>query len=222
MNKLITVIIPVKNGTNYLREALESLRSQDMDLEIIVVDDASDDGTAALAEEYGCTVIRHDVCRGQVVAKNEGIAVARGGFIMFMDHDDVIRPGALKVMYETLEASPETAAVMAKVQDFISPEIGPMPGVLVRKEAYHGLFTGAVLIRKSALETIGPFNEDLHTGEIIEWQTKMDANHLQIKKIDFVATDRRIHRTNFGRTDAKTEFKDYAAILRERLKSIKK
>ena len=222
MNKLISVIIPVKNGTNYLREALESLLGQGMDLEILVVDDASDDGSGELAAEYGCTVIRHDVSRGQVVAKNEGIAAAGGSYILFMDHDDVMRPGALKVLYESLEASPETAAVMAKVQDFLSPEIGPMPGVLVRKEAYHGLFTGAVLIRKSALDAIGPFNETLHTGDIIDWQTKMEAHHLPIRKIDLVATDRRIHRTNFGRTDSRTEFKDYASILRERLKTMKK
>ena len=221
-HKTITVIIPVKNGINYLREALESLVSQGMDLEIIVVDDASDDGTATLAREYGCTVIRHDVCRGQVVAKNTGIAAVNGRFIMFMDHDDVMRPGALKELFESLEASPEAGAVMAKVQDFLSPDAGPMPGVLIRQEAYHGLFTGAVLIRKSALDVIGPFDETRHTGEIIEWQTRMDANHLQIKKIDIVATNRRIHRTNFGRTDAKTEFKDYAAVLRERLKSIRK
>ena len=222
MNKLISVIIPVKNGTNYLGEALESLLGQGMDLEIIVVDDASDDGTADLARKYGCTVISHDVCRGQIVAKNSGMAAASGQYVMFMDHDDVMRPGVLRVMYDNLEASPVTAAVMAKVQDFLSPELEQMPGVLIRPEPYYGLFTGALLTRKSAFDIIGPFAESRHTGEIIEWQTKMDANHLQIKKIELVATNRRIHRTNFGRTDAKTEFKDYASILRERLKAIKK
>ena len=46
----------------------------------------------------------------------------------------------------------------------------------------------------------------------------MDSNGLKIKKIDFVSTKRRVHATNFGKTHAKTEFRDYAAILRAKLK----
>lgn len=45
----------------------------------------------------------------------------------------------------------------------------------------------------------------------------MYANHLKIKKLDFVATNRRIHSSNFGKTQQKTEFKDYAALLRAKL-----
>ena len=58
----------------------------------------------------------------------------------------------------------------------------------------------------------------MHAGEIIEWQSKMDSNGLKIKKIDFVSTKRRVHSTNFGKTNQKTEFKNYAAILRAKLK----
>ena len=221
MNQLITVIIPVKDGTNYLREALDSLRAQEMDLEIIVVDDGSSDGTAALAESNDCRVLRHETSKGQIAAKNTGLRAATGEYVLFLDHDDRIRPGALKVLYDTLEAEPGTAAVMARVQDFLSPDAGPMPGTVVRPDAYHGLFTGAVLIRKSALDAIGPFTEGRHTGEIIEWRTKMDARGFKIEKIDLVATDRRIHRTNFGKTAAGVEFKDYAAVLRERLRAKK-
>ena len=219
MNKTISVILPVKDGLNYLGEALESLRAQEMDLEIIVVDDGSADGTAAFAEGRGCRVIRRETSKGQIAAKNTGLRAAAGEYILFLDHDDRMRPGALRVLYDTLEADPGTAAVMARVQDFLSPDVGPMPGTFVRPDAYHGLFTGAVLIRKSALDAIGPFTEGRHTGEIIEWKTKMDAKGLPIKKIDLVSTDRRIHRTNFGKTASGIEFKDYAAVLRARLKA---
>ena len=50
----------------------------------------------------------------------------------------------------------------------------------------------------------------------------MDANGFRIKKIDLVSTDRRIHHTNFGQTDGKVEMKNYASVLRERLKMMKK
>lgn len=220
-NRLITIIIPVKNGMNYLPEALESLRRQEMDIEIVAVDDGSTDATAEFARQHGCKVLSHGVSRGQVAAKNTGLKAASGDYVMFMDHDDVMRPGALRALYDALEASPDIAAVMAKVQDFLSPDAGPMPGTVVRPDAYYGLFTGAVLMRRSAMDAVGPFSESLHTGEIIEWQGRMDANHLVVKKIDLVSTDRRIHRTNFGRTDGKVEFKDYAAVLRERLRRMK-
>ena len=90
MKKLISVIIPVKNGSNYLREAIDSLKKQDVPVQIIVVDDGSTDDTAAIASGCGCEVVSHPFCKGQVAAKNTGLAVASGEFVMFMDHDDVI------------------------------------------------------------------------------------------------------------------------------------
>ena len=223
MKKGISVIIPVKNGSNYLSEALESLQAQEYpDLQIIVVDDGSTDDTASIASSCGCEVLSHPVCKGQVAAKNTGLAAAKGEFVMFMDHDDVMRPGVLKVMVESIEADPEVSAVQAMVKDFISPEIGSMPGTVVRPEPYYGLFTGAILIRHKDFDTIGPFSESRNTGEIIEFTSKMEANGFIIKKLNFVSTDRRIHNSNFGKTNKGTEFKDYASILRERLKMMRK
>ena len=136
MGKRVSVIIPVKNGSNYLREAIESLNRQDVPMEIIVVDDGSNDDTAAIASSYGCVVISHPVCKGQVAAKNTGLAAAKGEYVVFMDHDDVMRKGALKTMCSTIEADPEISAVQAMVKDFISPEIGQMPGTIVRPERF--------------------------------------------------------------------------------------
>ena len=212
----------MKNGSNYLREAIQSLANQDVPVEIIVVNDGSTDDTAKIAASLGCKVLSHPVSKGQVAAKNTGIKEASGDFVLFLDHDDVMREGALKAMYDEIESDPEVSAVQAMVKDFLSPEIGSMPGTVIRPEPYYGLFTGAILIRRSVFDTIGPFSESIHTGEIIEWSTKMDANGFRIKKIDLVSTDRRIHHTNFGKTDGKVEMKNYASVLRERLKMMKK
>lgn len=219
---LISVIIPVKNGTNYLGEALESLRRQNLNLEIIVVDDGSTDATAELAEKAGCVVLRHHVSRGQVAAKNTGIAAAKGGYILFLDHDDKVRDGALNTMLDALQAAPEASAVQAMVKDFRSPEIPDLPGILVRPEPFYGLFTGAILIRREVFDKIGPFSENVHTGEIIEWFSRVEAIGGKVIKLDLVSTDRRIHQTNFGRTDRQEEMKNYAAVLRERLKALRK
>ena len=188
-------------------------------MEIIVVDDGSEDETVSIAREFGCKVISHPVSKGPVAAKNTGLTVASGEAILFLDHDDVMRDGALKALISALESHPDAYAVQAKVKDFLSPEIGSMPGTFIRPEAYYGLFTGATLIRKEAFDIIGPFSEKTRSGEIIEWTTKMETNGLEIVKLDLISTDRRIHHTNFGKKDAKLEFRDYAALLRERLKT---
>lgn len=219
MNELISIIIPMRNGMKYLGEALESVSRQGMETEVIVIDDASDDGSGSFAQSRGCTVIRHEECRGQVAGKNTGIKAAHGKYIMFMDCDDIMRPGSLSQLYELLDN--DSYAVMAKVKDFFSPEISEeqKSGASIKNEPYYGLFTAAVLIRKEAFDIIGPFNEKLNTGEILEWEFKMKSNGLGIKKADLISTDRRIHSCNYGRTDRKKEFADYLMVLRERLTS---
>ena len=222
MSELISVIMPVRNGSNYIAEALESIERQGMAVEVIVVDDGSTDDTALIASAHGAKVIRHPVCQGPVIAKNSGIAAATGDYVVFFDHDDIMRDNSLKTLYRELSNDPVAAAVEAQVKDFLSPEIGPMPGIVIRPEPYYGLFTGAILIRRSVFDVSGPFDASIKAGEMISWFSKMEQNDLSIKKIDFVATDRRIHRTNFGQTSKEVEYKDYARVLRERIKALRR
>lgn len=216
MNDLITVIIPVKDGAKYISEAIRGILAQNMNCEIIAVDDASSDNTADIAASLGCKVIRHETNKGQVAAKNTGLKSAKGKYIMFHDHDDVMLGGTLQRLYDFLDQNPKTYLVMAKVKDFISPDSTDNSSS-AKPEAYWGLFTGAVLMKKELFDSVGLFDESVNTGEIIELRQKMEAAGLPAEKVDFIACNRRIHDTNFGKTAAKKEFRDYAAILRKRL-----
>lgn len=218
MTPRICVIIPVKNGEKYLKQAIDGILKQHMDVKIIVVDDASTDRTPQIAKELGCMVITHETTKGQVAAKNTGLKQTNQDYVMFHDGDDVMNEGALKTLYDALEKDPSAGAVMGKVRDFISPDITDPASQSAKPKPYYGLFTGAVLIRRNVFDTIGLFDETLHSGEIIEWKNKMDAHHFPIKKVDVVTTNRRIHDHNFGKTHRITEFKDYAQILRQRLR----
>ncbi len=194
-----------------------------MNVEIIVVDDCSNDNTVEIAKRYNCKIVQHEKTLGQVVGKNSGLKVAQGKYVMFHDHDDLMRNGSLERLYREIASDETIAAVEAKVQDFYSPDLSEEERnkTVIKKEPYWGLFTGAILMRKEIFNTIGFFRDDVYAGEIIEWQNKLNSAGLQIKKIDFVSTDRRVHSTNFGKTNQKTEFKDYAAILRAKLLSEK-
>lgn len=220
LRPLISIIIPCKNGGNYLAEALEGIKKQNMNVEIIVINDGSTDKTEEIANKYGCKIISNATSLGPVKGKNQALKIAAGDYIMFHDHDDIMENGTLQKLYTELENNPELSAVMAKVQDFVSPEMTDEEKrkTAIKKEPYYGLFTGAVLIRKEVFDCIGLFDENVTAGEIIDWQGKMKKHSLKIKKLDFVATKRRLHTSNFGKTQQKTEFKDYTTLLRAKLK----
>jgi Glycosyl transferase family 2 len=94
----ISVITPCYNGERYIRETLMSVVTQSRPpLEIIVVDDGSTDGSAAVAESFGSIVrVIRQANEGESAARNRGIAEARGTHLLFLDADDLLRPEALE------------------------------------------------------------------------------------------------------------------------------
>lgn len=218
MQLLVSAIIPCRNGANYLSEAVAGIRSQNMPVEIIVIDDGSTDSTAALAQELGCAVtsIPHS---GLSAARNAGLEQASGDFILFHDHDDVMQEGALRRLHAEFQQNNELQIVMAQAMDFISPELDETDKkkLAPRQEPYFGLLSGAVLIRKEAFAITGAFTEDLATGQTMDFLFRAENAGICIGKIDFIAVQRRLHNTNMGRTMQKQEQKDYAAILRAKL-----
>lgn len=104
----ISVIVPVYNVESYLQECVDSLLAQDVPgLELIFVNDGSTDGSRGILEEYSR---RHDNVividqenSGQSVAKNNGIKVASGKYISFVDADDIMMEGALRALFDKAE-----------------------------------------------------------------------------------------------------------------------
>ncbi len=217
MKRLISVIMPVKNGRNYIQEALDGIKKQNIDLEIIIVDDASTDNTVEIAQRNGCLIIKHEKTLGQVEGKNTGLKSANGEYIMFHDHDDVLTENALSRMIEEFEIDENVMAVMAKAKDFISHD-SINQNQVIRKEPYWGCLGGCILFKKDVFDKIGLFDTSIKAGEVISLTMKMKESNLNIKKIDFVSSNRRIHDTNYGKVNKKNEFSDYASILRNKLR----
>ena len=140
MSDLISVIIPVKNGSKYIKEAIDGIQNQNMDVEIIVVDDSSSDDTVNIAENLGCKVVKHDTSMGAVAGKNSGLKAAQGEYILFHDCDDILANGSLQRLYNEFE--PDIMAVEAKVQDWYSPDLPEedRAKTKIKQEPYWGLF----------------------------------------------------------------------------------
>lgn len=219
MQDLISVIIPAYNGEKYIKECIESIQKQKMNTEIIVVDDISTDNTVQIARGLGCRVIVNKEHKGQIAGKNTGIRKSNGKYWMTIDQDDILIDGALKKLVDEIENEPDTKIVMAKLKDFCSADT-PEQFRFCKPNAFWGILTGSALFKKEVFDKIGFWNENAITGDVIDLTTRLIQNGIEIRKIDFVSCRRRIHRANYGRTNQKEEYKDYANALRTRLKTL--
>lgn len=108
-NPCISVIIPTYNRCWILKEAIDSVLSQKFsDFEIIVVDDGSTDATNELLSTYGdqiTTISQQN--KGVSAARNAGISFARGGYIAFLDSDDMWLPEKLSCQHDFFQSHPE-------------------------------------------------------------------------------------------------------------------
>ncbi|MGB3188662.1 MAG: glycosyltransferase family 2 protein [Limnoraphis sp.] len=109
----ISIIIPVYNCDRYVGQAVESILHQTYsDYEIIVIDDGSQDNTRQVLEPYE-TQIRYvyQNNQGVSVARNQGIQLAKGEFIAFLDADDLFLPDTLAAQLAVFEANPNLGIV---------------------------------------------------------------------------------------------------------------
>ncbi|WP_165078578.1 MULTISPECIES: glycosyltransferase family 2 protein [unclassified Desulfovibrio] len=111
MQPHVSLIIPVHNAEPFLERCLDSAAAQtEPELEIICVDDASTDASAAMLDaragaDSRFRVVHRPVNGGESAARNHGVALARGEYLAFLDHDDMLEPDACRLLYEAARAT---------------------------------------------------------------------------------------------------------------------
>lgn len=105
MKAIVSVILPIYNTEKYLSRCIDSVLNQTFtDIEIILVDDGSNDNSGKLADDYASKFnhikVIHEPNSGASEARRKGIHAATGEYIMFVDSDDEILPDAIKFLYE--------------------------------------------------------------------------------------------------------------------------
>jgi glycosyltransferase involved in cell wall biosynthesis len=168
MSPAVSVVMPVRDGERFLREALASTLAQTLDdIEVIVVDDGSTDTTAAILGDVAridsrVRVLRQDA-RGLAPALNAGCEEARAPLIARMDADDVMLPGRLAAQAAYLEAHPRVALLGGGIVlvDAAGTEVDSEPGsssleLLERNALVHA----TVVMRTEAYRSLGGYRLD--------------------------------------------------------------
>ena len=177
----VSVLIPTYNGARYIGAALDSVLAQaGVDLELIVVDDNSTDGTAKIVEAYReprIRLVRNPVNLGPEGNWNRALGLAAGRYVKLLPQDDLLQPQSLARQVAVLEADPdETIALVFGAREIIGPSgrilarrglrgvaSGRVPATtLVRHCVRRGTNVigepGAILFRRTLADTIGPFD----------------------------------------------------------------
>lgn len=128
----VSIVIPVRNSPVQLRECLERLQeSPFLDFEVIVVDDASTDGTADVARQMQATVLSLATNAGPAAARNRGAQAARGDILMFLDADVLVHPDTLQrvakafsdpaidAVFGSYDAQPRAANVISQYRNLL-------------------------------------------------------------------------------------------------------
>jgi len=125
-------VVPAKNESGYLGDALESVRDQDTDreYELIVVDGGSEDGTPAVAREHDAALVRQE-SEGRGPGRHEGALRSEGAWLAFVDADTTVRPDYLDRMLAFVERE-GLAAASSRCRVVGSPRGKPMQAVINR------------------------------------------------------------------------------------------
>lgn len=203
MAKLISVMIGVYNAAPYLAEAIDSVFAQTYQpLELIVVDDGSDDGSAEVAKSYGHALTYvYKENGGNGSARNRAVELARGEFFAFLDADDRFVPDKLERQMAAFERDPRLDIAFGHVEEFVSPELTEEQRRGIRAPAPEPapwMAPNLMLIRRDSFLRVGPFSETIRVGVTVDWYARADEAGLRNVMLPDVVLERRLHTQNNG------------------------
>lgn len=184
----ISVVMPCYNGAAHLNVSIASALGQSFgDIELIVVDDGSTDGSAAILAGVSDPRIRVLTQRnnGVCAARNAGVAIARGEFVAFLDADDSWHPDCLQELHQALADSAAAIAYCGWQNVGLSGPRGEpyVPPDLEGADKLSKLFDNcqwpihACLTRRSAIEAAGAFDKRFKTSEDYLLWLKIGKSH---------------------------------------------
>ncbi|MEA2062937.1 MAG: glycosyltransferase [Gemmatimonadota bacterium] len=223
---LASIIIPVYNQAEFVSESLDSALAQSWsETEVIIVDDASTDGTsemiARFADEENVSIYRNDRNRDCVYTFNRGISLAKGRYYGILAADDTWEPLFLEKCVTALEEHPEAGFAYTRVnlldrQGKRRPRTADR--IVHRQDRCGDEFINlvrwlnpvphhATVVRKSCLEEVGPYNEELTTTH--DWDLWLRLSRkFPVVFINEALSNYRVHEANVSRLRSRTGDKE--------------
>jgi len=183
----LSVIVPAYNAAGTITRCLAAARMALREwMDIVVVDDGSTDGTAAIAEAAGVRVIRTPGPKGCGAARNQGARQAEGAILFFLDADIMVQPDTFDIALETLDREPGLTAMFGSYAAHT-----PAPGVFTQYKNLLHHFThqtsaedaatltgGFSAIRRDVFRELGGFTTDRSALEDIDFGYRLfNAGH---------------------------------------------
>jgi len=165
-----SIIITSHNRPRLLVRAVESARLAGGDLEIVIVDDASNDETAQVCQTLSdVKYVRVERNLGVAGARNVGLVVSRGEFVTFLDDDDLRLPSSIDRQLQVLEREPQSVLVYGQAipADEDGKQHDPYPSICAEGDIFWQLVQsnfipcGSVVFRRSCLSSIGILNDQV-------------------------------------------------------------
>ena len=196
MQPLVSVIIPTHNHAQFLSEAIESVLAQSyLNIELIVVNDGSADHTKEVVKRYGSKLIYiYQRNRGLSAARNTGIKASRGGFLAFLDADDIWLPSKIEDQMKAIVNLKSVGLITCGnyqineeggIKSQIVREKHPNKADLTKNLLFKNFVSGGsnALVRRECFEKVGLFDEKLRSAE--DWDMWFRINkYYEIKCVN--------------------------------------
>lgn len=212
-----SVVIAARNPGQLLIETLASVAAQTRPpSSVIVVDDGSTDGSVAtgVAGFPSVTLITQQPL-GRSAARNRGADATDSAYLLFLDADDLLRPGAIVALETAIESDPEVEMVHGRVVEFVDDRGGIPLSVRAPHSDVRVRLGGATLLRRSLWDRVGSMDERIPRGEWIDWISRAADCGARVVDIDDVVLERRLHVGNSaGPDDTDTH---YLTVIRQAL-----
>lgn len=213
-----------------ISKTLDSIRGNSYrPIEIIVVDDGSTDGTADAVEKWSVENSSHGLsirtiiqCNSGVsAARNRGLAEATGGYLLFLDSDDLLLPHALVSLADLLEDKQADFAYGRTNQvgrnGKVYATLGKPIGDIVAAIPDHNWHISSLIVRKSLLAESGLFDESLQRSEDWEFAAKVKASSRRFAFSDSIVSTYVIHD---GEQLVKSSYSEYAEARERAIRKV--
>jgi glycosyltransferase involved in cell wall biosynthesis len=216
---LVSCIVPVYNGERFIGEALDSIAAQSYRRhETIIVDDGSSDGTANVVAARGNAVrcFRQENAGG-AAARNQGIAMAWGEFVAFLDADDLWHQEKLTRQMARFAERPELDISLSHVQNFWMPEVAEERALLQghrRTQPLPGYSAGTLLVRRQLFARLGLFTATMRHGDQTEWFLRARELGAVVEVLPEVLLERRLHAGSVSRHNGQASLAQYLELVK--------